>query len=284
MSEYNFLTGRKDLFDNAPPEAMVVLETSDGQIYYAVSHNRGAQYWYANGNPGRDIGLIALFEKTRVIASRVRVGGLPPVQPKRDPIPKSRLDRMEKAQKTLRSAVSQPAKVTPKPEPVCSHVLREQGKPYPKTCAVHGLGPCQPKPVMRPAIESAPVITPKVQPETRFVEVAKADGFVSIFELGQRGGSRAAGTFVTVNANGQLSLSAKLPFAAGDAIDIQINQARGLIRLGKVKTGGRPLTKTRMVSCKALTDTFKVPEGEKSIRIHLTETDGWWQGQAEVRK
>lgn len=256
MSEYNYLTGRKDLFDGAPADAMVVLETNDGQIYYAESHNRGAKYWYEHGAEGRAIGLISLFEKTRVIASRVRVGGLPPVQPKRDPIPKSRLDRMEQAQKTLRKAVSQPAPVKPKPEP---------------------------KPVMKPAIESSPVITPKVQPETRFAEVAKADGFVSIFELGQRGGSRAAGTFVTVNANGQLSLSAKLPFAAGDAIDIQINHARGLIRLGKVKTGGRPLTKTRMVSCKALTDTFKVPEGEKSIRIYLTDTDGWWQGSAEVK-
>lgn len=283
MSEFNYLTGRKELFDNAPDEAMVVLETNDGQIYYAVSHNRGAQYWYDNGNPGRPIGLIALFEKTRVIASRVRADGLPPVEPKRDPIPKSRLDRMEQAQKTLRKAVSQPAPVAPKPElkpwtvtvekakadPVCSQVLREQGKAFPKTCPVHGLKPCQPKP--------APVKPAPAKPSA-----PKADGFVSIYELSQRGGSRAAGTFVTVNANGQLSLSAKLPFVAGDVIDIQINPARGLIRLGKVETGGRALTKTRMVSCKALTDTFTVPEGEKSIRILLTEADGWWQGQAEV--
>lgn len=25
---------------------------------------------------------------------------------------------------------------------ICSQTLREQGKPYPRTCAVHGLGPC----------------------------------------------------------------------------------------------------------------------------------------------
>ena len=25
---------------------------------------------------------------------------------------------------------------------ICSKTLREQGKPYPRTCAVHGLGPC----------------------------------------------------------------------------------------------------------------------------------------------
>ena len=25
---------------------------------------------------------------------------------------------------------------------ICSKVLRDQGKPYPRTCAVHGLGPC----------------------------------------------------------------------------------------------------------------------------------------------
>lgn len=259
MSEYNVLTGRKDLFDEAPPEAMVVLEDNDGHVYYAVSHNRGAQYWYSNGNPGRAIGLIALFEKTRVIASRVRIGGLPPVQPKRDPIPKSRLDRMEKAQKTLRSAVNKPAPVATKPEP----------KPAPK-------------PVMKPAIESAPVIKPKTEP-VKWASEAKADGFVSVYELSQRGGSRASGTFITINANGQLSMSAKLPFVTGDNIDIQIDPKRGLIRLGKVAEGGRPLAKTRMVSFKVLCDLFRIPEGEKSIRIYLTEADGWWQGKAEVK-
>lgn len=283
MSEYNYLTGRKELFDEAPPEAMVVLETNDGQLYYAVSHNRGAKYWYSNGNPGRPIGLIALFEKTRVIASRVRADGLPPAEPKRDPIPKSRLDRMQQAQNSLKKAVSQPAPVKPKPEPVCSQVLREQGKAFPKTCAVHGLKPCQPKPA--PVKLETSVITPRtepVRPAPAKPSAPKADGFVSIYELSQRGGSRAAGTFVTVNANGQLSLSAKLPFVAGDVIDIQINPACGLIRLGKVETGGRALTKTRMVSFKVLCDLFRIPDGEKSVRVYLTEADGWWQGQADL--
>lgn len=267
MSEYNVLTGRKELFDEAPPEAMVVLETNDGQLYYAVSHNRGAQYWYSNGNPGRSTGLIALFEKTRVIASRVRIGGLPPVQPKRDPIPKSRLDRMEKAQKTLRSAVNKPAPVAPKPAP---------------------------KPVMKPAIESAPVIKPKAEPvkwtEADIARLDKAidkvrtdeagDGFVSIFALGNT--PRIGEAFATLYHNGNVGLSSKVPVVAGDQLDVQIDLKRGLFRVGKVKTGGRALPKSRMVTSKALTSIAKFPKDAKSVRIELTAVDGWWQGRIEL--
>lgn len=272
MSEYNVLTGRKELFDEAPPEAMVVLETNDGQLYYAVSHNRGAQYWYSNGNPGRSTGLIALFEKTRVIASRVRVNGLPPVQPKRDPIPKSRLDRMEKAQKTLRSAVNKPAPVAPKPEP------------KPAT-----------KPVMKPAIESAPVITPRSKPLKDVIEhflqtgqaatmpkheAPQADGFVSIFTLGTR--PLAGEAFATMYHNGNVGLSSKVPVVAGDQLDVQIDMKRGLFRVDKVKTGGRVLPKSRMVTSKALTSIARFPKDAKSVRIELSEVNGWWQGRIEL--
>lgn len=268
MSEYNVLTGRKELFDEAPPEAMVVLEDNDGQVYYAVSHNRGAQYWYSNGNPGRAIGLIALFEKTRVIASRVRIGGLPPVQPKRDPIPKSRLDRMEKAQKTLRSAVNKPAPVATKQAP---------------------------KPVMKPAIESAPVITPRSKPLKDVIEhflqtgqaatmpereAPQADGFVSIFALGST--PRIGEAFATLYHNGNVGLSSKVPVVAGDQLDVQIDLKRGLFRVGKVKTGGRVLPKSRMVTSKALTSIAKFPKDAKSVRIELTAVDGWWQGRIEL--
>lgn len=273
MSEYSYLTGRKELFDEAPPEAMVVLETNDGQLYYAVSHNRGAKYWYSNGNPGRPIGLIALFEKTRVIASRALIGGLPPVKPKRDPIPKSRFDRMEKAQKTLRSAVNNPAPVAPKPAP--------------KTA---------PKPVMKPAVVSSPVIKPKAEPvkwtEADIASLDKAidkvrtdeagDGFVSIFALGST--PRIGETFITLNRNGNISMSSRLPFAVGDQLDFQLDLKRGLIRMGKVKTGGRVLPKSRMVTCGALTKLAKIPEGVMSVRIQLTEADGWWQGRIELAK
>lgn len=271
MSEYNVLTGRKELFDEAPPEAMVVLETNDGQLYYAVSHNRGAQYWYSNGNPGRSTGLIALFEKTRVIASRVRVNGLPPVQPKRDPIPKSRLDRMEKAQKTLRSAVNKPAPVAPKPEL--------------KTT---------PKPVMKPAVVSSPVIKTKAEPvkwtEADIARLDKAidkvrtdeagDGFVSIFALGST--PRIGEAFATLYHNGNVGLSSKVPVVAGDQLDVQIDLKRGLFRVGKVKTGGRSLPKSRMVTSKALTSIAKFPKDAKSVRIELSEVDGWWQGRIEL--
>lgn len=250
MSEFNYLTGRKELFDNAPPEAMVVLETNDGQIYYAVSHNRGAQYWYDNGNPGRPIGLIALFEKTRVIASRVRADGLPPAEPKRDPIPKSRLDRMEQAQKTLRKAVSQPAPVKPEPKPV-------------KT--------------------ETPVITPRTEPvKYDTAAPAKGDGFVSIFTLGTR--PLAGEAFATLYNNGNVGLSAKVPVVAGDQLDVQIDLKRGLFRVGKVKTGGRALPKSRMVTSKALTSIAQFPKDAKSVRIELSEVDGWWQGRIELAK
>lgn len=267
MSEYNYLTGRKELFDEAPPEAMVVLETNDGQLYYAVSHNRGAKYWYSNGNPGRPIGLIALFEKTRVIASRALVGGLPPVKPKRDPIPKSRFDRMQQAQNGIRKAVSQQAPVAPKPAP---------------------------KPVMKPAIESAPVIKPKAEPvkwtEADIARLDKAidkvrtdeagDGFVSIFALGNT--PRIGEAFITLNRSGCISLSSRLPFAAGDMVDFQIDLKRGLIRVGKVKDGGKALPKSRMASCGAMSKLVKIPEGDTSVRILLTEVDGWWQGRIEL--
>lgn len=307
MSEFNYLTGRPELFENAPADALVVLEHEDGRLFYAIAHDLGAKYWNEDGSPGSKVGLIALHKKTRVIASRVRAAGLPPVEPKRDPIPKSRFDRIQQAQNSLKKAVSQPA-----PERVCSQVLRDQGKPYPKTCAVHGLGPCQPKP--EPVKVDPPKVTPKrktpnaacpkcgvtgihacmgapvawsEQDKLRLADAVEKvrgseAGFVSIYELSQRGGSRATGTFITINGNGQLSMSAKLPFVTGDNIDIQIDPTRGLIRLGKVKEGGRPLAKTRMVSFKVLCDLFRIPEGEKSVRVYLTEADGWWQGQAEL--
>jgi hypothetical protein len=259
MSEFTYLTGRKELFDNAPPEAMVVLETNDGQIYYAVSHNRGAAYWYDNGNPGRPIGLIALFEKTRVVASRVRADGLPPAQPKRDPIPKSRLDRMEQAQKTLRKAVSQPAPVAPKPEPKPAPVKLETSVITPR------VEPVKPKP--EPAKPAAPA-------------ALKADGFVSIFAMSRT--AATPGAFLNLHRNGNISLSTKLPLVTGDVVDVQVDPERGLIRVGKVETGGRGLPQSRMLTSKALVDTFRIPEGNNSIRIYLTEADGWWQGQAEL--
>lgn len=271
MSEFNYLTGRPDLFDSAPADAMVVLEHDDGRLFYAVEHAHGARYWSEDGSPGSKIGLIALYNKTRVVASRVRADGLPPAEPKRDPIPKSRLDRMEQAQKTLRKAVSQPAPVKPKPEP-------------------------KPEPVKI----DPPKVTLKVKSDQRLMEdwtpedklrlsetigkiresEAQADGFVSIFALG--GQRAAAGAFLNLHRNGNISLSTKLPIVTGDAVDVQVDQVRGLIRVGKVKAGGRELPKSRMLTSKALVSTFAIPDGNNSIRIYLTEADGWWQGQAEL--
>lgn len=283
MSEFNYLTGRKELFDNAPPEAMVVLETNDGQIYYAVSHNRGAQYWYDNGNPGRPIGLIALFEKTRVVASRARIGGCVPAVPSRPAPASSRLDRMQQAQDGLKKAVSQPAPVAPKREAkpaVCREVLREQGKPYPKSCPVHGLKPCVPKP------EAAKLESPRIEPKVDLSSPAPAGaagrvstvdaGFVSAFDMSFR--IKSYGTpGITLYKNGNLGLSSNL-FEVGDLVDVQVNAASCIIRVGKVKTGGRVVKKSRVFSGKALVRLIGIPEGSNSLRINLTEQDGWFVG------
>lgn len=263
MSEFNYLTGRPDLFDSAPADAMVVLEHDDGRLFYAVEHAHGAQYWSEDGSPGSKIGLIALYNKTRVVASRSRIGGLPKVEPKRDPIPKSRLDRIQQAQNGLKKAISQPAPVKPKPEPKPAPVKVDPPKVEPKKPTDFGAIP-DPEPV-KPA---APAVAPK------------ADGFVSIFALGVK--PAAAGAFLNLHRNGNISLSTKLPIVTGDAVDVQVDQVRGLIRVGKVKAGGRSLPKSRMLTSKALVTTFKIPDDEKSVRIYLTEADGWWQGQAEL--
>lgn len=278
MSEFNYLTGRKELFDGAPDEAMVVLETHDGQIYYAVSHNRGARYWYDNGNPGRPAGLIALFEKTRIVASRARVSGLPKEEPKRDPIPKSRLDRMQQAQNGLRKAVSQPAPVKVDPPKVTP-------KGCPK-CGAIGLHAC-------PGAKSEPVKWTN-QDKQRLNEAVKAineaeskqeivpSGFVSILGLSRRGGSVGKDTFVTSTISGNLKLSSSMPLVVGDRVDAQIDPSSGRFRIGKVSSGGYVLTKSRCLTSRALFDLLKKPAGEKSVRIYLTEVDGWWQGQAEL--
>lgn len=279
MSEYNVLTGRKELFDEAPPEAMVVLEDHDGQVYYAVSHNRGAQYWYSNGNPGRAIGLIALFEKTRVIASRVLIGGLPPVQPKRDPIPKSRLDRMEKAQKTLRSAVNKPAPKAEPQKPAERAASQAHTSPCPR-CGNVGLHACPGKKTEGKEWAAHDKQRLNEAIDQIRTDEAKADGFVSIFALGSS--PRIGEAFATLYHNGNIGLSSKVPLAAGDQLDIQIDPKRGLFRAGKVKTGGRALPKSRMVTSKALTSIARFPKDAKSVRIELSEVNGWWQGRFEL--
>ena len=285
MSEFNYLTGRPELFDNAPADALVVLEHEDGRLFYAIAHDLGAKYWNEDGSPGSKVGLIALHKKTRVIASRVRTGGLRPAEPKRDPIPKSRLDRIQQAQNGLKKAISQPFPVAPKPEPKPAPVKVDPPKVAPKRktpnvacpkCGISGLHACPGAPVAWSEQDKL-----RLADAVEKIRGSEA-GFVSIYELSQRGGSRATGTFITINGNGQLSMSAKLPFVTGDNIDIQIDPTRGLIRLGKVKEGGRPLAKTRMVSFKVLCDLFRIPDGEKSVRVYLTEADGWWQGQADL--
>ena len=275
MSEFNFLTGRKELFDNAPHEAMVVLETHDGQIYYAVSHNRGARYWYDNGNPGRPAGLIPLFENTRVIASRALVAGLPPEQPKRDPIPKSRLDRMQQAQNGLKKAINQPAPVKADP-PKVTPKRKTPNVGCPK-CGVIGTHACMGAPVAWTEQDKQRLneAVKKIN-ESESKPTLVTAGFVSIFSLGDR---RSKALSITVHSSGNIILSAALPLHMGDRVDAQLDPARGLFRIGKVPSGGYVLTKARCLSSKPLFGMLKRPEGKKSVCIQLEEFDGWWQGQ-----
>lgn len=273
MSEFNYLTGRKELFDNAPEEALVVLEHDDGRLFFAIAHDMGARYWNEDGSAGSKIGLIALFNKTRVVASRaVLHGGVAAAAPAPETsAPKSRLDRMQQAQDGLKKAVSQPAPVKPKPEPkpapvkLESPVITPKVKPEPAPSARlnhavddgHGLGN------YRAAIAESPTHVP-------------TEGFVSMFELSRQQvpkGVRA----VTLYRNGSLSLSSSL-FEVGDMVDAQIDVARSLIRIGKVKTGGRPLKKTRVLPASRLLPIVGIPEKDKSVRIVLTEQDGWFVG------
>lgn len=299
MSEFNYLTGRPELFENAPDAAMVVLEHDDGRMFYAVAHDLGANYWNEDGTPGSKVGLIALHKKTRVIARRSRIGGLPKVEPKRDPIPKSRLDRMQKAQNGLKKAISQPAPVKPKPEPMPAPVKVDPPRVTPKKpaqevvfqadgtvcrqCGVIGIHACMGAPIsyterdkqrLNEAVKQ--IIADEQKP------AIEQGGFVSIYALGKA--SRQGGTFINIHSNGNISLSAKLPIAMGDTVDVQFDRFRGLVRVGKVEIGGKALPKSRVLTSKALVQVVKIPEGEKSIRIQLTEADGWWQGQAEMRK
>ena len=288
MSEYNVLTGRKELFDEAPPEAMVVLETNDGQLYYAVSHNRGAQYWYSNGNPGRSTGLIALFEKTRVIASRVRTGGLRPAEPKRDPIPKSRIERIQQAQNGLKKAISQPFPFAPKPEPKPAPVKVDPPKVAPKRktpnvacpkCGISGLHACPGAPVAwseqdKQRLDDAVKQINAAETKPRIVA---GDGFVSIFDLANRSDCAV----LTIYAKGTFMVNTAVA-SSGDRIDVQLDPKSGKIRVRKVEQGGAKQAGGQTFSCAGGARLFHFANGAKKVRIELIKVDGWWQGQAEL--
>lgn len=269
MSEFNYLTGRPELFENAPDSAMVVLEHDDGRLFFAVAHDLGAHYWNEDGTPGSKVGLIALHKKTRIVASRIRASGLPPVEPKRDPIPKSRLDRMQQAQNGLKRAVSQPAPTKPKPEPKPEPVKVDPPKVEPK----FPVGSDK-------RLMEVPKVADAMLSRIASLHAADTSGFVSLFELA-KAAPRTGEPFLTVGKNGNLNVSLVIA-SPGEFIDVQYNKSLGLIRIGKVATGGRKLNKARQFSGAGIAKLFVIPEGQASIRIPLTEVDGWWHGKAEL--
>lgn len=296
MSEFNYLTGRPELFDNAPADALVVLEHEDGRLFFAIAHDLGAKYWNEDGTPGSKVGLIALYKKTRVVASRARAGGLPQVEPKRDPIPKTRLDRIQQAQSGLKKAISQPAPAKPKPEPKPAPVKVEPPNVTPKKLAGRAVSQASFSPCAKcgvigiHACPGAPVVWSE-QDKQRLNEAVKqivADeqkpkveqvGFVSLFELAKATG-KARGPAITLYRNGSLSFSANL-FAVGDSVDVQVDAGRHLIRVGKVATGGRELKKTRIFPGARLLPIVGIPKDAKSQRIVLSQDGDWWVGTFE---
>lgn len=278
MTQYTFLTGRKDLFDNAPDSAMVVLEHEDGRLFFAVAHVRGASYWNEDGSAGSKIGLVALHTKTRVIASRVLTSGVAAAPP----VPSSpRGARMLQAQSQLTKAVkaqsARPADKQPSLKAVDDGAGLGNMVLGCAKCGTTGIHACT----------GAPGAAWTEQDKHRLADAARqvaaaeqtGGGFVSMFELSKRSGP-TAGTFLTLNRNGNIAFSSAL-LTVGDLVDVQIDQVAGLIRVGKVTTGGRKLPKARMLTSSAALRLFKIPEGKKSLRVYLTEVDGWWQGKAE---
>ncbi|WP_288078607.1 hypothetical protein [Pseudomonas sp.] len=288
MSEFNYLTGRPELFENAPADALVVLEHEDGRLFYAIAHDLGAKYWNEDGSPGSKVGLIALHKKTRVIASRVRTGGLRPAEPKRDPIPKSRIERIQQAQNGLKKAISQPFPVAPKPEPKPAPVKIDPPKVAPKRktpnvacpkCGVTGIHACMGAPVAwseqdKQRLDDAVKQINAAETKPRIVA---GDGFVSILDLANRSGCAV----LTIYAKGTFMVTTAVA-SSGDRVDVQLDPKSGKIRVRKVEQGGAKLAGGQTFSCAGGARLFHFANGAKKVRIELTKVDGWWQGQAEL--
>lgn len=288
MSEFNYLTGRPELFENAPADALVVLEHEDGRLFYAIAHDLGAKYWNEDGSPGSKVGLIALHKKTRVIASRVRTGGLRPAEPKRDPIPKSRIERIQQAQNGLKKAISQPFPVAPKPEPKPAPVKIDPPKVAPKRktpnvacpkCGISGLHACPGAPVAwseqdKQRLDDAVKQINAAETKPRIVA---GDGFVSIFDLANRSDCAV----LTIYAKGTFMVNTAVA-SSGDLIDVQLDPSSGKVRVRKVEQGGVKLAGGQTFSCAGGARLFHFANGAKKVRIELTKVDGWWQGQAEL--
>lgn len=288
MSEFNYLTGRPELFENAPADALVVLEHEDGRLFYAIAHDLGAKYWNEDGSPGSKVGLIALHKKTRVIASRVRTGGLRPAEPKRDPIPKSRLDRIQQAQNGLKKAISQPFPVAPKPEPKPAPVKIDPPKVAPKRktpnvacpkCGISGLHACPGAPVAwneqdKQRLDDA---VKKINAAETKPRIVASEGFVSIFDLANRSDCAV----LTIYAKGTFMVNTAVA-SSGDRVDVQLDPKSGKIRVRKVEQGGVKLSGGQTFSCAGGARLFHFANGAKKVRIELTKVDGWWQGQAEL--
>jgi|GEM_PF-5303738 len=179
MSEYKYLSGLKELFNDAPDDARVVLEHDDGRIFYAVEYESGARYWNADGSPGSKLGLIALLRTTRVVARRATST----VKMDREPadmaaFPTKKVSpRMQKAMESIPSFIkhpdpiadrtkSSPGAVDPKPAtplnpPAKITVKAESVSFEAESVTLNGDIPTR-KEISRPLYAHAPVITVKV--------------------------------------------------------------------------------------------------------------------------
>lgn len=254
MNQYNYLTGIKELFTEAPENAMVVLEHEDGRLFYAVAHDMGANYWNEDGSPGSKIGLIALYKKTRVVASRILVSRDMTVEPQNSVATNSRIDRIHKAQDGLRKAAMPKADVKPEPSMLKQAVAKTVEPPTKKL-------------IQRP---DKPISKPQDD----------GSGFVSMFDMAEQR-KNASSAFMTVGTNGNINVAAVIG-SPGDMVDLQYNKNTEVIRIAKVLFGGRKLNKARQFGGAGLARLFFIPEGKSSVRISLVKKDGWWCGEAKL--
>lgn len=295
---YLYVLGNPRLFDNAPAQAFVVLEdTFNGKIYYASSFAKGAHYWNALGDPGRPTGLSQTqVDDCMLVARRTLAEGSPP-PPK---LPKNRNQRL-KAFATLGSKAAQGLKNIEDKQKVITPCAPDEVS---KQNVLTSLSPQLPESVPLPVASASElpgdhtslrnlVVTSGMRisnveednepwfkgpiPDAPLPSPEPPLGMNFISAMGQE---PAKELFMTISRNGNVKLTKGLVelFGVGTRVDVQVCLRSGNLRVGRVQSGGRVLNRTGTFSIRWLSQHtgFK---GRTSLRIHLTEENGWYYGR-----
>lgn len=243
-AEYDYLTGRRELFVGAPAAAMVVLEhtENDDEIYFATSHAMGATYWNGDLTAGRRTGLIALFKKTRVIASRALKPGSSLEQAAPTPIRTISVQRLSQ---------TKPAEASPQAD-MSSQLPWSEQVPEPQPTSA----------------DDADLFTDR--------------GFVSMFEVSRKAREKSVEWYLIAGKNGSFRVSNSIA-KDGDVIDLQVNPSTNVVRVGKVSFGGRKLRSSRQFCAREIAKMFVFPEDKSTIRVCLVKNGDWYYGKAELK-